>query len=127
MYKTKLNTEMQNLFEAGQLYNASDIITKLSKNYNKSTIYRQLEKLAESQFLTKVTENNGTLYYEKNQEHDHPHFVCEICNAIKCFMNTKTIEISARILASENAVFINKIRFFGICNPCKLKKDICAA
>lgn len=121
MYKTKLGEDIEDLFDKKELklFNANDIINALENRYNKSSVYRKLDQLVTEKSLVKVTENNGITYYERNSGQNHPHFICNICNAIKCLTNTRTIELSTDILAAENYVVINQTRFFGICGACK--------
>ena len=70
---------------------AIELIKRLDSKFNKTTIYRVLDKLEEDGVLHSFLDKNGNRWYAKcsNCNHSkhfdkHPHFQCLSCGKIDC-------------------------------------------
>ena len=69
-----------------------DLVSIFSKEMNKTTVYRILNRLEESGFLHSFIDKNGLKRYAKGDqrtsslksEMNHPHFLCEDCGISTC-------------------------------------------
>lgn len=67
---------------AMEIYN---MVKKLVPSVNKTTVYRQLEKLLTTGQLSAVNTGGRALRYELSDDHDHHHhFHCVDCDAVVC-------------------------------------------
>jgi Fe2+ or Zn2+ uptake regulation protein len=57
---------------------ATEIFEKLSKEINKTTVYRNLEKLSLEGKINEEFDSNGEKKYS-HKDHHHHHFVCNDC------------------------------------------------
>ncbi len=88
---------------------------------NKTTVYRQLEKMAKNKELDHVHFEKRGLGYEKAREHHH-HLICENCEEVEDVV----IKNESRIL---NKLFSRKgfqakehhLEVFGLCANCNNK------
>src|SRR6185369_3094029 len=84
------------------------------------TIYRNLEELAASGVISKVSHPNRQLYYYlcSNREHHH-HFVCLSCRKVEdipsCGIETLEQEISQR---TGGKVLSHILQLNGLCGGC---------
>lgn len=88
---------------------------------NKTTIYRQLQKLTENDRVEEILITNNTTHYELKNHHHH-HFVCNSCDDIQCIDSP---ELEAQIHALEHALQTNghkvnhhQFSFSGTCKTC---------
>lgn len=95
---------------------ASYLIKKLK--VNKTTVYRQIEKLLSENVIIEVELGDGKKRYElKNLDHHH-HLVCKKCG------NLEDIKLDEKLILSEVAMKSNfkvenhSFEFFGICVNC---------
>tara|TARA_B100000945_G_C20043073_1_gene440025 strand:+ start:88 stop:483 length:396 start_codon:yes stop_codon:yes gene_type:complete len=69
-----------------------ELADKFSKQMDKSTVYRILERLEQSNILHSFIDKNGLKRYAKGQKENkelnvlvsHPHFLCEECGTSIC-------------------------------------------
>lgn len=126
MKNTILNQALLEVFkETCNPISALEIKKKLSikkLSPNKSSLYRQLEKLEENWFLQSVVLNSWIKHFEVKKENCY-HFVCEECKEISCFEDEIiSSKISLKIKELEQDWFsINNTNLFlnGFCKSCK--------
>lgn len=77
---------------------AKQLISKLSSQFNKTTIYRVLDKLEDDGVLHSFLGKEGIKWYAKckgcstTKHHDlHPHFQCLDCGKVDCIPTTISI------------------------------------
>jgi len=80
---------LQVLSEAQQPLSHTDVLTRLGEmDWDPATIYRNLVKLRDVGIALVVSRAEGIARYALVREHDddhrHPHFVCEDCGRISC-------------------------------------------
>ena len=70
---------------------AKNLITRLSSQFNKTTIYRVLDRLEDDGILHSFLGKNGLKWYAKcngctedNHNDIHPHFQCLDCGKVDC-------------------------------------------
>jgi len=69
-----------------------ELVSKFSKEMNKTTVYRILDRLEESGILHSFTDQDGLKRYAKGQQNNkdsnnlnmHPHFLCQDCGISSC-------------------------------------------
>ena len=84
----------------------------------KATVYRNLNRMAQSREILNVGSFSGCIHYDHNC-HDHHHFVCESCGRI---FDVKGDFSDLRHRIEENQGFdvtSCKMHFSGICRSCK--------
>lgn len=120
-YKTRLRQELINIL-TNQLVpysfiDINDILISKDLQYNKTSIYRQLEKMLEEELIKVIDTPNGKVW-ELKTNHEHTHFICEQCN------NTLCLDFDTNVL-QEIANFNNSIKLkiknlslSGLCSKC---------
>ena len=122
---TVLSSSVSSLFEeTNSPISLKDIISHLKTKDlfpNKTTLYRILDKLQESQHIRIIRLNNGLTYYEKATS-NQAHFFCTICNSIFSFSKSIVSNISGGIsqLLPSSAFKIDHhdLNLYGKCNSC---------
>ena len=69
-----------------------ELVSKFSKEMNKTTVYRILDRLEESGILHSFTDQDGLKRYAKGKQDNeesnnlnmHPHFLCQDCGISSC-------------------------------------------
>ena len=129
-YKTKTrNYIIEYLKEnADKRFTAKDIVDALSSkgdSINRSTIYRNLERLSQEGSLVKYKENdiNASCYqYSEKHEacHQHMHAQCSDCGRIFHLDNHLFEEVEKQ-MRSEYGIDIDygKTVLIGLCDECK--------
>src|SRR5574344_418901 len=110
---SKLSTSNSSLC-AEELYNLLD------KKINMATIYRNLNTLTDKSILTKVTFDDGKIYYKFNNS-DHTHYlICNICHSISPITNCPIDIVSKNIEKDTGYKITNHfLELRGICPNCK--------
>ncbi|MEG2646074.1 MAG: transcriptional repressor [Clostridia bacterium] len=94
-------------------------ILKKTIDINLSTVYRALNTLVKTNFITKELRQNGITYYEIN-DHIHKHYlVCNKCNSVlklkECPIDNLAMEISKK---TGYTITDHELEFRGICPNC---------
>lgn len=69
-------------FESQNILEARFFVSKFP-SWDKSTIYRNLERLAQQGLIKKVENLNNSTVYELNHSHHHLHKLCQNCGKIE--------------------------------------------
>lgn len=99
---------------------AIDLIKRLDKKLNKTTVYRVLDKLEDDGVLHSFLDKNGIKWYAKcngcshTKHFDvHPHFQCLNCGKVDC------MEIDVQIPKIPNReILVSQILIQGKCEAC---------
>lgn len=120
-----IQTKMDKGFTAAEL---SSFLKKNGVDVNKTTVYRNLDKMTESGKLTKHKSMvaDGFVYQTAEEEQhceEHIHFLCSKCGSVIHLSDKKT-ERYLKSLSDELGLQINlsQSSLNGICNKCKNKK-----
>ena len=125
MYKTKTKELVYEIIKNSNKPIAAlevlSILKSQKKDLHKTTIYRTLDKLLDSDLINKVSSVSGTVYYEALDEH-HIHIECTECNSVKCIndqdIENKLYEIEALIKLKGFKVNQEDFNFHGVCKSC---------
>jgi len=119
--KTKSVEVLLNAFKnSPQAISAKGLIQQFDSKFNKTTIYRVLDKLEEDGVLHSFLGKDGLKWYAKCKdcsasEHKdiHPHFQCLICGKMDCL----TIAVSIPEIPKRK-VDISQVLLQGKCEEC---------
>lgn len=106
---------------SGKVLSAQEIYDLLSgQAMNFSTVFRNLEMMAEEDMLFKIDRENGVSVYGLCLNHHHHHLICTVCGKTRC------INICPMDLVDKSAWegFIPKKHRFeimGLCPECSKK------
>ena len=83
---------LQTFKQTTEAISVVELVSKFSKNMNKTTVYRILDRLEESGILHSFVDQDGLKRYAKGEQKTkssnklsmHPHFLCEDCGTSSC-------------------------------------------
>ena len=96
-------------------------LEKVSIRVNKTTVYRELEKLAAIGLLQRMQLQDRKQYYELTARGHHHHFVCTICHEITDIeIDESTVLAKAERLGRQAGFHIttHAVEFYGQCAAC---------
>jgi Fe2+ or Zn2+ uptake regulation protein len=101
-----------------------DIIQKLDIEkvpYNKSSLYREIDKLLSEQIIIEIDLLDGKKRYELNNHIHHHHALCTKCGSVICVDIPNNLEeVEAKLLQKKGfKVTGHVLEFFGMCEKCK--------
>ncbi|WP_299684161.1 transcriptional repressor [uncultured Dokdonia sp.] len=119
--KTKSVEALLNEFQNNSgAISAIELIKRFNSQFNKTTVYRVLDKLEDDGILHSFLDIKGIKWYAKcngcsaNGHLDtHPHFQCMDCGNVDCL----PVEVHIPKI-SNREVFSSQILLQGICNRC---------
>lgn len=116
-----LTAKITTLLEKKHLLSANQIAAELLKigdSYNKTSIYRAIEKLLSDGEVCQHHFSETEVSYEL-REHHHDHVVCTSCGAVTIV----DCLFEAPPLLAGVAINHHHTTFFGICTNCASKKS----
>lgn len=118
MKKAMTNRDLiLSLFQENHLLTANDIVLKLSKNMDRATVYRNLNKLAGDGTLRELHLEKGIITYELASD-EHQHFFCKNCDKVLS-VDIDASKLSKLINSSEFEANEIELNISGICKDCK--------
>lgn len=123
MYNTTKKQVLIDLFGQNQdsYYSAKDITNKLADKMDKATIYRQLQRLENENYIRK-TYNDKTGSYEYQYSNDcdsHFHLKCSSCGRIIHLRCSDANVFTAHILDTHGfKISQNNTTLYGLCKEC---------
>lgn len=127
MRKTKLTKHIIQILEsANKPLSVPEIQDKLKTDHeltpNKTTLYRQFEKLTQADQVEEILLTNSVTHYELKQDHHH-HFICNECDTIKCLKDQKLEEEIHKLEHSLESkglqITQHQFSFSGQCETCQ--------
>jgi len=125
-YKTKQRDLILSVFSSAYYFTADEIYEKLLPDVNKSTVYRNLEKLTESGKITRELSKDGSksIYRLNPTAHceGHLHLICSNCGGVIHLSEAdsdkleKVLKKSYGFSVNDNATVIS-----GVCENCSKK------
>ena len=96
-------------------------LAKMGLDLNKTTIYRQLEKLEKENLIKPVSLGDRQTRYELNLHNHHHHLVCTNCKKVEdIFVHNDVKHVEDKIRKDKNFQIQNHIlEFFGLCAQCQ--------
>lgn len=113
-----LGTTLISIFERHHLLSVTQLLDLVAveggKSYNKTSMYRALEKLEEQGIICQHVFATGESKYELRRQH-HDHLVCTRCGAVASAK--LDLEIPARVegFATDH----HHLTIFGLCPVCQ--------
>jgi Fe2+ or Zn2+ uptake regulation protein len=118
----KINATIQDLLDNSksplEFSYISEYLQTIDLKPNKTTIYRNLEKLEKQKLIKKVILSDQKQYWEKNQKEPHLHFhlICNLCKKIECRELSKVLDLGFTDFVIQKA----DLNLFGLCQKCQL-------
>jgi len=98
-------------------HSVKDFQDDLNYEYNKTSIYRQLEGLFETGKVHKIETGKETFFELSN--HKHAHFQCIKCNLIECILLPKNFNLDVKELEQFQILDIS-LDVKGVCKNCSI-------
>lgn len=120
--KAKLGL-LEVLEQADRPLSAADILKALKKQKiqaNLSTIYRELASLGEEGFVNQTTFDKKTRLFERAEEEDHHHAVCNNCNQVLELNIEDELKALEKKISKQTKFKTEShlVEFFGTCRKC---------
>ncbi|OGJ37688.1 MAG: hypothetical protein A2383_02205 [Candidatus Pacebacteria bacterium RIFOXYB1_FULL_39_46] len=115
--KRNLEDKIMALLKLEHLLSAKEILEKLQgldQNYNKTSVYRALERLLAKGILCQHHLGEAGLTYELRSD-NHEHLQCEVCGKIKAIPHTFSQPASIEGFKISH----HHLTYLGICPDCQ--------
>ncbi len=123
MRKTPVYKGLMTVFgSARRPYAVGELLEALYKSGlqpNKTTVYRQLEKMEAEGLVHRVNISDTNATYEAANESHHHHLVCEKCGDVRDIIMKDEKNLLKEIAAHGFAPKVHKLEIFGLCAVCK--------
>ena len=108
--------------EPADFQQISDWLANHGIEVNKTTIYRQLDRLVVLGQIEEIDLGEGKKRYEAIKGHHH-HLYCTECNHVECFELEENIADQEREISRRTKFKIQRhiLDFFGLCEKCQKK------
>ncbi len=96
------------------------ILKEGGKEYNKTTLYREIENLKHTDAVKELFFRNDMALYELSGEHHH-HLVCVACGDVREVKIEESLAVEEEKLAKREQFVIldHSLEFFGKCKQCQ--------
>lgn len=127
-YKTKQRELIAGYFKKNtdRQFSINDISDRFSESIGKSTVYREVSRLAEEGVVRKYPDSEGGFWYQYAGEHCHEHFHlrCISCGRI-VHLDCHLMNDVCRHINSEHDFEIDMSRtvLYGVCGKCKDNRE----
>lgn len=114
--QTHIQTFIDNQDSPVDFADIQTYLSTLNLDINKTTIYRNLEKLESQARVSKVLLSDQKQFWEKSVvSTNHYHLVCEKCKKIEC------VELESKLKISNKNFVTKKIELnlVGLCSKCQ--------
>ena len=124
---TRLNLALLQLLEQRHRpLSVPRLVELLRANFprvNKTTVYRQLYKLAESCIVTEIHVGKNQQFYELTGDNSHHHLACRRCQRVQCVLATQLApqlqQLDSELSDAQGwACVRHTLTFTGICPDC---------
>tara|TARA_Y100001978_G_scaffold202964_1_gene225966 strand:- start:815 stop:1192 length:378 start_codon:yes stop_codon:yes gene_type:complete len=111
---------LQEFEKESKALSAVELSTRLQHLFNKTTIYRVLDKLEDDGVLHSFKGINGIKWYtpcesctKSDPTHLHPHFECTSCGKVDCI----EVKVSVPNIPNREVIF-SQLLLQGTCDAC---------
>ncbi len=109
-------------------FTADDLFIQLNqkgKNISRATVYRTLDLLEKSHFVSRIQMQSGKHLYEHIFGHEHhDHLICQECGKIIEFQCEGIEELQKKVALENNFRMTGHcLKIYGICSDCQKKKE----
>ena len=92
--------------------------------FTKSTVYRNLELLADLGLITRTDLGQGHIEYELHRHPHHHHLVCRRCGKIEQVKHTLLVPLEKSLLKSYGfQAELDHFAIFGTCHKCQKQES----
>lgn len=116
-----LGTTLLTILQSHHLLNVAQLLSLLAqqtgKHFNKTSVYRALEKLEEEGFVCQHVFSSGETKYELRHHH-HDHLVCTQCGQVTVADALFTIPTTLNGFQTDHY----HLTIFGLCETCQKEK-----
>jgi Fur family ferric uptake transcriptional regulator len=97
------------------------LLEKRKTLVNKTTIYREIEKLINHQVVKEIYFGNDKARYELADGDHHHHIICVECKRVDDVAATKDVQLQEKDIAKtlNYKVLDHSLEFFGVCKSCQ--------
>lgn len=85
---------------------------------NKTTVYRQIEKLLQNNIILEVEFGDGKKRYELKSLGHHHHIVCKKCGDLEDIELNEELLLKAVSNKTSFKIESHNLEFFGVCRKC---------
>lgn len=87
---------------------------------NKTTIYREIEKLASLGVISEVALGDGIKRYEMSTKTHHHYLICSKCKTIVPIKMKHNFSRTEKLISKRNHFYVQKhnLEFVGLCQNC---------
>lgn len=96
---------------------ANTLVSKLK--VNKTTVYRQIDKLILDEKIVEIELGDGKKRYEINGSNHHHHLICDKCGKLEDITLNENVILNEVSKKSMFKVKRHNLEFFGLCVDCK--------
>lgn len=126
MRQTKISSELREIFSRQtKPVTVADILLLVGPGLkpNKTTIYRQVEKMAKNGELERVQLENRGAGYELKREHHH-HLVCNNCEKVEDVVLENEPPFEGKMTSGSRGfkIMSHTLEFYGLCRSCAISK-----
>jgi len=104
------------LLKSNSPVDVSALVKKMK--VNKTTVYRQIEKLLEENKIVAVELGDGKKRYESSNLNHHHHLVCKKCGKLEDIVLDEKKIVSEISKKTNFKIENHSLEFFGICVNC---------
>ncbi len=112
-----LSQKIIELLGEHHLLTVQDVLKQLAESgaaYNKTSVYRSIEKLLETEKICRHDFTGSEASYEL-QDHHHDHVVCTVCGKIAAV----TCKLDKPVRIPGYSIDHHHVTFFGVCKECR--------
>ena len=113
------------LAESSRPLSTPDIVKKLGKRSDQSTVYRGLDSLSDTGLIRRVDMQHAHAHYELAIGTDHHHhIICRTCHKTEDIHDCEIVSPERSVLKHSHLfadIESHALEFFGTCNDCAVK------
>lgn len=98
---------------------ANELVKRIG--VNKTTVYRQIDKMVSSGKIISVELGDGKKRYELSSLTHHHHVICKKCGKLEDIMLNEDFLIKEVIKRTNFKIETHNLEFFGFCESCTKK------
>ncbi len=100
-----------------------EILNRENPNIGITTLYRNLNQLAEAGMIKKIDGLESSAHFDHNT-HEHYHFICNVCKKVFDVSSDVAPDLVKNTrVATGFDIENHDIVFHGICSDCKKRKE----
>jgi Fe2+ or Zn2+ uptake regulation protein len=119
------------LLKSSSPLSAKEILDSLEADNlfpNKTTVYREIEKLLKERLILEIDLLDGKKRYEIYRTNDHHHHaVCTSCGKVECIDMANDLDAIENQITSKTKFRVEShvLEFFGTCAQCQTISRVC--